>query len=559
MAEKPAGKKPPNKNPAKKVRRIVVGDSEMFNSAGQRIIQHDAGKLPRILNHLGKALAEYRGDVFSYTGRLVRIYPAPATTGAGVHRPRGALILHPVDGPHLTELATCAAIHERFDARAGADSFNHGYRPIDCPRRVADAYLSRGNWPELRALAGFIEAPTITSDGRLIDKPGYDKDTNLFLAPSVITGYTAPPAKPTLAEADKCKRILLDLVARFAFVDDADRAATLAGIITGLLRRILPAAPMVAITAPAAGTGKTLLAETFAIVTTGRRASVLSLGEDAAEAEKRLVGVLLAGDACIVLDNIDRPLKSALLCQVVTQQFVCLRPLGGSVMPDIPTHAMIIATGNNLAIVGDLKRRTMLIRMDAGVERPEQRTFDRDHLEDVFAQRGALIRAALTISLAYLAAGAPALDGLHPHGGFEAWDRLVRRPLVWLGLPDPIKASEGLRDLDPDLDGMRSLFGAWIDLFGDQPATAAEVVAVGMSTAMSGNHTNPELYDALQFTCAEKPNPRRLGGWLRAHKDRIIDGMQIKQAGRKTHTKVALWTVQSAGSVGSSGVVSSLV
>lgn len=521
----------------KKGLRLVKPGDEEFGPDGRRRIKHRPGHLPKILDRLGLSLSESCENLFSYTGRLVRVYAAPESASGGVHRPRGALVLHPVDGSHLTELATAAAIHERWDARAEADL------ECDCPRRIADAYLARGNWPELRPLAGFIEAPTITLDGRLIHEPGHDSETGLFQACAAIPGWSAPPAKPTRADAEAARDVLLELVRDFPFVADEDRAAVIAGIITGLLRRVLPAAPLLAVTAPTPGTGKTLIAETFAIIATGRRASVLSLGHDDAEAEKRLAGVLLAGDAVIALDNIERPLKGDLLCQVATQQFVRLRPLGASGMLSIPTHALMVATGNNLSIVGDLKRRVALIRMDSGQERPEQRTFSRDHLEDVFARRGELIRAALTLPLAYLAAGAPAKEGLHPLGGFEQWDRMVRRPLVWLGLPDPLKASEGLRDQDPDLEGMRLLLGAWRDAFQDKPLTVAELMAAIAPGGECDAIKRVNLNDALQLICYEKITPRKVGNWLRAHKDRIVDGMKVKQMGNDGHAKVARWQV----------------
>ncbi len=537
--DKMASEKKPRR---KKGLHLVKPGDEEFGPDGRRRIKHRPGQLPKILDQLGLSLSESCENLFSYTGRLVRVYAAPESASGGVHRPRGALVLHPVDGSHLTELATAAAIHERWDARAEEDL------ECDCPRRIADAYLARGNWPELRPLAGFIEAPTITLSGRLIHEPGHDSETGLFQACAAIPGWTPPVTKPTRADAQAALDVLLMLVQDFPFVADEDRAAVVAGIITGLLRRVLPAAPLLAVTAPTPGTGKTLIAETFAIIATGRRASVLSLGHDDAEAEKRLAGVLLAGDAVIALDNIERPLKGDLLCQVATQQFVRLRPLGASGMLSIPTHALMVATGNNLSIVGDLKRRVALIRMDSGQERPEQRTFSRDHLEDVFARRGELIRAALTLPLAYLAAGAPSVEGMHPLGGFEQWDRMVRRPLAWLGLPDPLKASDSLREQDPDLEGMRLLLSAWCLAYGSEPKTAAELVAAGLEyRPVSESYAHPELRDALQLVCNEKPNPRRLGYWLRRHQDRIVDGMQIKQAGSDGHAKVARWTVLNCG------------
>lgn len=547
--DKLAEKKPRRK----KGLHLVKSGGETFNPSGKRVIRHDPGRLPEILDLLGLSLSESCENLFSYTGRLVRVYAAPESASGGVHRPRGALVLHPVDGSHLTELATAAAGHERYDARS------EGYKPCDCPRRIADAYLARGNWPELRPLAGFIEAPTITLSGRLIHEPGHDSETGLFQACAAIPGWSAPSAKPTRADAMAALNTLLALVREFPFDAEEDCVAVVAGIITGLLRRVLPAAPLLAVTAPTPGTGKTLIAETFAIIATGRRASVLSLGHDDAEAEKRLAGVLLAGDAVIALDNIERPLKGDLLCQVATQQFVRLRPLGASGMLSIPTHALMVATGNNLSIVGDLKRRVVLIRMDSGKEKPEERTFSHDHLEDVFARRGELIRAALTLPLSYLAAGAPAVtveddDGhakeMPPLGGFEQWDRMVRRPLVWLGLANPLKASESLREQDPDLEGMRLLLGSWRDMFEDKQKTAAEIVAVGMSEGGYDEFTKEQratLKDALQLVCNEKPNARRLGYWLRRHQNRIVDGMQVKQAGSDGHAKVARWIVLNCG------------
>lgn len=529
---------------------VVKADKEQraaFNGDGQRVIRHDPGKLPEILDECEQALVEIECNLFVQSGRLVRIYPAKEGLSFGVNRPRGAITLHSVDGSHLVELLTKAAIHERFDARADK-SINEGYKKCDCPRRVADAFLSRGNWPYLNDLAGFIETITITPDGRVIEQPGYDEDTGLFAAFEQNVRSTSPKARPSRADADKAKDVLIDLMSTFPAVDAVDTSAMLAGIITSLVRRILPAAPMVAITAPTPGTGKTLIAETFAIIATGRRASVLSLGHDDAEAEKRLAGVLLAGDACILLDNIERPLKGDLLCQVTTQQFVRLRPLGASGMVSIPTHAMLVATGNNLSIVGDLKRRVVLIRMDAKQERPEQRKFERDHLETVFERRGFLIRAALEIPLAYIAAGSPAIDGLHPLGGFELWDRMVRRPLVWLGLPDPLKAAEGLRQQDPDIEAMRMLFEAWLAAFPTGEATAAEVVSASLDGMMSGTvKTHPDLYDAMQMVCAEKINSRRLAYWLRSHRDRMVDDMRLEQCGNDGHAKIARWKIVKCG------------
>lgn len=512
---------------------------DLFTADGKRIIQHKNGHLPTVLDLVERSLSESPElHLFRYAGRLARVYQAEEPKDKFVKRASAALIVHPVEAAHVTELAGRAANHQKWDSRLS------DYVATDCPRRVADALLARGHWPMLRDLVGFIESQTITCAGRVIDQPGYDEESGLFCAFTTIPGYKRPPAKPTKKEAIAAAKRLLSLFDSFPFVDDADRTAMLAALLTAIQRRLLPAAPLMAITAPTPGTGKTLLCETLALVATARRASVLSLGHDDAESEKRLAGVLLAGDAVISVDNIERPLKGDLLCQVATQQFVRLRPLGGSGMLNVPTHSLIVATGNNLAIVGDLKRRVLMIRLDAKTERPEHRAFDRDHLATITADRGKIISLCLTIIAAYLAAGAPKIAGLHGFGGFEQWDRMVRRPLVWLDLPDPLLTSEELREQDPDLEAMRLLYTAWHQEFNDRAVTASEVVAAG---AAGGQSINEELREALQLVCAEKPTSKRLGYWLLSHRDRIIDGLQLSKAGKDKHAKVVKYQVIKCG------------
>jgi putative DNA primase/helicase len=360
----------------------------------------------------------------------------------------------------------------------------------------------------------------------------------------MIEGYVSPPEIPSFEDAKYAAEYLLGVFDTFDLVSESDRSAAVAGILTALVRRVIPAAPMFAVTAPTAGTGKTLLAETFAIVSTGRRSSVLSLGHDDSEAEKRLGGVLLAGDAVILLDNIERPLGGDLLCQVTTQPSIRMRPLGSSGMVSVPTHALIVATGNNLAIVGDLKRRVVLIRLDAKVERPELRQFAESHIDKVFRDRGRIITAALTVIKAYLASQAPSVEGIAPFGSFEEWDRMVRRPLCWLGLADPLNASEGLRSQDPDIEAMRLLFAAWREVYADKAVSVSDLVRDGMAygSAMNGEHDRPELYAALQLVCREKVNSGRAGNWLRVHRDRIVGGMRLEQV-EVDRKGIAKWRV----------------
>lgn len=287
---------------------------DLFAADGKRIIQHKNGHLPTVIDLLEISLSESPDlNLFRYAGQLARVYQAEEPRDKSAKIPASAVMVQPVEPPLLVELAGRAAYHQKWDSRLS------DYVATDCPRRSVDSLLARGHWPRVRDLIGFIENPTITDGGRVIDQPGYDVASGLFCAFAAIPGYQRPPTKPTKKDASAAAERLLRLFDSFPFVDATDRTAMLAALLTAIQRRLLPAAPLMAITAPTPGTGKTLLCETLALVATARRASVLSLGHDDAESEKRLAGVLLAGDAVISVDNIERPLKGDLLCQVATQ------------------------------------------------------------------------------------------------------------------------------------------------------------------------------------------------------------------------------------------------
>lgn len=71
-------------------------------------------------------------------------------------------------------------------------------------------------------------------------------------------------------------------------------------------------------------------------------------------------------------------------------------------------------------------------------------------LESVKTHRAESVAACLLIGKGYLDAGAPDVD-FAPLGSFESWSKLVRSPLVWLGLENSVQAQPKLRE-DADID-----------------------------------------------------------------------------------------------------------
>ena len=164
------------------------------------------------------------------------------------------------------------------------------------------------------------------------DSPGYDRATGLLYDPQGVE-FPRIADRPTRDEARAAMALLDDLISTFPFVSKIDRSVALSAILTALVRRSLPTAPMHAYTAPVAGSGKSMLVDIASIVATGHEAPVLGPGQDEGELEKRLGAVLLAGDAIVTLDNCERPLGGELLCKMLSQTRVKprnLRPIANA-------------------------------------------------------------------------------------------------------------------------------------------------------------------------------------------------------------------------------------
>jgi hypothetical protein len=167
--------------------------------------------------------------------------------------------------------------------------------PADCPSKIANTYLSRvGSW-HLPYLTGVIEAPILRPDGTVLNKPGYDVETGLFLS----SDDQWPPISenPDREEAKVAAETLMAPFAEFPFVSPEDRSVLLAAVLTALQRRLLESAPLFAFTAPAQRSGKSKLAESTGLIATGRKPPAMSVARDDAEFRKAITSVLREGSS----------------------------------------------------------------------------------------------------------------------------------------------------------------------------------------------------------------------------------------------------------------------
>ena len=130
----------------------------------------------------------------------------------------------------------------------GSRAGNPGRR-INAPEQVAATYLARsGHWklPRLRAT---LSAPTLRPDGSLLQRPGYDVESQSWYDPCGIK-FSAVPDKPTIEEARIALETLGEAFGTFPWDTPFDESVAISLVLTALVRRSLTAAPLGAITAP---------------------------------------------------------------------------------------------------------------------------------------------------------------------------------------------------------------------------------------------------------------------------------------------------------------------
>ena len=519
-------------------------------------VYHAPGMQHQTCEKVLEAMADVavEAGIYQFGGVLVEVAVTKKTTDkAGVKRSKGAFTLKTLTAAGICRAFSKYVVITKDDGR---QKDLDKKKVVDFPKSTADAILSLVIPDPVPDIVGINLASFLGPDGKEYSTPGYHPGPKVLLVTSGPLKHA--PGVEGRSKGTKGLEKIKHLLRGFNFKDDGDLSAAIAGIMTALNRKSMPAAPMFQVTAPAAGTGKSKYVDVVSIIVTGGRAAVLAIGRDEAEFAKRFAGVLAQADPIVSFDNVTREFgKEDILLQALTQTHVLIRLLGASSIMKVPTLTTFFATGNNLRPVSDLKRRSCLIRMDAGVERPEHRTFKFDVIEEAMKDRDVLIRAALDISASYMEAGTPPVfvqdaegndEPLKPAGSFEVWDKMIRRALVWHGMPDPLKSAETLRELDPELEATTMLIDAWFRIFQDKAIRAGDVIERALAKVNDGGDNwvlqNQDLNDALHFVCSDNVNARRLGNWLRKSRDFIVNGKRLVQAGKDSHANTILWKVE---------------
>lgn len=495
-------------------------------------IQVIDGNLVEIVNQAEAALLAADVGIYQRGDELVRAVQAGRhNSESDVRRAPGSTILTSVSQVWLREqMAKTAFWFEKRMIKSLPTKVH-----VDPPRDYPQTLLARsGEW-NFRPLRAVMPTPTIARDGRIIQSPGYDPASRLLL--DFNSGdFPEVPENPDLLDAQRALSIFSDsnpvdlppeersgLLRGFPFADGPSRSVALSAMLSSLVRVNLRTVPLHAFDAPTAGTGKSMLAEMSGLLSMGQRPPAMSQGKSAEEDEKRLSTVLHAGDPVILIDNIEEPLEGDFLCSMLTQEKVQARILGKSERRILPCTALVLATGNNLILQGDVSRRAVVCRLDAKQERPDARVFTFDAQADLMEDRPDFVVAALTALRAYaLATDKPQLS---PVGSFADWD-LVRGTLIWCGYDDPADTRNAILAEDPKKAELIDIMALWAHEYKDTPVNVASIGQRDVHNPLRAALTNATAKEGVAMW-----NSKSVGWWLKRNEDKIVGGRAFRKMG----------------------------
>lgn len=425
---------------------------------------------------------------------------------------------------------------------------------IPMPDRLAKLVRAghAGRWPAIAHLDNVTARPLALEDGQVVSASGYHAPTRTIV--QLDGTWPTHPTTVTLDDARQAADRILWLFREFPFVDEHDRGAALALVLTIAAREMVRGpAPIFGISADQPGAGKTLLGRVASIIGTGRKPREVPMPRDPEELRKTLFAEFLTGREVITLDNVRAggSIGDEWLASATTSAWdgTANRVLQHSVSTEVPWRGTLLATGNNLRAANECGRRTVLIRLDVGAPGAAGREFSSDVEADALASWRSLRCDAVDVLRGYMQAGAPAPIGTL--GSFHAWWRTIVGAVAWLDRPTLAvprtadAATGGDLDADDDTQRLATALRTWRAVF-DEPLTAAD--ALSRIRAFELQLAYQELNAALQ-DLARTSRPlcgRDVGYALRSCRGRwarLDDGWAGFCGAGVNSAGVTLWTV----------------
>lgn len=373
----------------------------------------------------------------------------------------------------LRRAASWVAVGHKKDAKGHKQPKKTVVEP---PIETAKDMLSEPH-PPLPKLQRVVEAPVFDRNGHLCQR-GYNESGLYYFDPN---GFTVPEvsAEPSIEQVEFAKHLILnELLGEFPFVDDSDRAHSVAFGLLPFARDLIPGpTPLHLFKKPTPGSGATLLVDVMSRIATGRDQSGMTeaLSED--EWRKRITAALMDMPTTILLDNLKTTLDSGALASALTSMSWTDRILGQSKSANLPVRNVWAATANAPQLSNEIARRTIPINLDPAVDRPWLRSgFKHPNLRSWTTEhRSELVWAFLTLVRNWLAKGRPAWSG-QKLGSYEEWSAVIGGILEaadikgFLGSLDSFYSAT-----DVEGDPWRNFVSAWWDAYASTSLSASEL------------------------------------------------------------------------------------
>lgn len=385
----------------------------------------------------------------------------------------------PITPATLAGLLAEHAYVYRLRSRKTSDGTETYEEEVTPPRDILASVLAGKTWPGLAPLRGVIGAPVLRRDGTLLQRPGYDPATGLYLASKVA--LPPVPDQPTPEQVNQARDFVLNRFLRdFPWSSPADRANYLALLVTPILRHFTRSlTPFALIDATMPASGKSILTGGPGMLY-GQRVIPWAYTEE--ELRKSITAVLAEQVGVVVWDNLAEGtvIDSATLALLVTAGVWSDRQLGASRNIATVNDRLWMATGNNLQVGGDMASRTVRVHLDPNMPRPEQRDqlrFGIPHLDQWIttpANQLTELWHLLVLVLDWTGNGATGADTVSMRQ-FTPWAQALGGFLAHHGIGGFLANAADVRGIDEDETRWHAFMACWHSLHGSRRMTAAEL------------------------------------------------------------------------------------
>ena len=262
----------------------------------------------------------------------------------------------------------------------------------------------------------------------LVYTPGYDTKSQVYLDMKKSDTQFDLDTEANSAKDDI--QLWEDLLSDFPFESKADFENAIGYMLTLIVRQGLSTgevSPMFDVTAPREGVGKSLLADVLTAAVTGSQPITRSLGSGKGDIEKEIGAAFRSAPEVVIFDNVNpnQKLDSGILASVITNPKRAFRVLGFSEEAFFENRTVLLYTGSNVEVTGELAKRIAAIRLaDTGKPEKDRSVKIESILKHTIQNRDVYLSSLLRMIQRWIDADAPESEKTTHR--MRQWSRVIR-------------------------------------------------------------------------------------------------------------------------------------